>query len=45
MPSSGISAVGLLAAFAFTIASLGTLHLLALSNDNRATRAFIALGF
>ena len=44
MPSTGISAVGLLAAFAFTVASLGTLHLIALTNDNRASRAFIALG-
>ena len=40
-----ISAVHLLAGVAATVAVFGTLHLLALTTDNRASRAFIALGF
>ena len=44
-PHVHISAVHLIASMAFTIAVFGTLHLLALSNDNRLTRAFFALGF
>lgn len=44
-PHVHISAVHLLAAVAATTAIFGTLHLLALSHDNRASRAFVALGF
>lgn len=44
-PHTHISAVHLLAAFAFTVAAFGTAHLIALSTDNRASRAFVALGF
>lgn len=44
-PHTHISAVHLMAMLAFTVAALGTIHLLALTNDNRASRAFIALGF
>lgn len=44
-PHVHISAVHLLAAVAATVAVFGTLHLLALSTDSRAGRAFIALGF
>ena len=40
-----ISPVHLLAGVAATVAILGTAHLLALTADNRLTRAFIALGF
>lgn len=40
-----ISPVHLLAAVAATVAILGTAHLLALTSDNRLSRAFIALGF
>lgn len=41
-----ISPVHLLAGVAATVAVFGTLHLLALTSpDNRAARAFIALGF
>lgn len=40
-----ISPIHLLASLAATVAIFGTLHLLALSSDNRATRAFLALGF
>jgi hypothetical protein len=44
-PHAHISAVHLLAGVAATVAIFGTLHLLALTTDNRASRAFIALGF
>jgi hypothetical protein len=44
-PHTHISAVHLVSALAFTVAAFGTLHLIALTNDNRASRAFIALGF
>jgi len=44
-PHAHISATHLLASLAFTVAAFGTLHLLALSNDNRASRAWIGLGF
>jgi hypothetical protein len=44
-PHSHISAVHLVAAFAFTVAALGTAHLIAVSHDNRFSRAFVALGF
>lgn len=44
-PHVHIGAVSLLASTAAIVAVFGTLHLLALSTDNRASRAFIALGF
>lgn len=44
-PHVHISAVHLLATIAFAVAVFGTVHLLAISNDNRLSRAFIALGF
>ncbi len=44
-PHVHISPVHMLATIAATVAVFGTLHLLALTNDNRASRAFIALGF
>lgn len=44
-PHVHISATHLLAGIAATIAVFGTLHLLALGVDNRASRALIALGF
>jgi hypothetical protein len=44
-PHTHISAVHLVSALAFTVAAFGTLHLIALTTDNRASRAFIALGF
>lgn len=44
-PHAHISPIHLLASLAATVAVFGTLHLLALTNDNRASRAFIALGF
>lgn len=44
-PHVHISAVHLLAAVAATVAVFGTIHLLSLTNDNRATRAFVLLGF
>lgn len=44
-PHAHISAVHLVAAFAFAVAAFGTAHLLALSHDNRASRAWIGLGF
>lgn len=44
-PHVHISATHMLAGIAATVAVFGTLHLLALTVDNRATRAFIALGF
>lgn len=44
-PHVHISAVALLASVAATVAVFGTLHLLALTVDNRASRAFISLGF
>jgi hypothetical protein len=40
-----ISPVHFLAIALFLFAAFGTLHLLALSTDNRAARAFIATGF
>jgi hypothetical protein len=40
-----LTAVHLGAAILGVIAVLGTLHLLALSHHNRASRAFIAAGF
>ena len=44
-PHVHISPVAMLSTIAATVAIFGTLHLLALTVDNRATRAFIALGF
>lgn len=44
-PHVHISPVHLLAGIAATVAVFGTLHLLALGVDNRASRALISLGF
>jgi len=44
-PHAHISAVHLTAAALTVIAIFGTLHLLALSRDNRWSRAYLALGF
>jgi hypothetical protein len=44
-PHVHISPIHLIASIAATVAVFGTLHLLALSTDNRATRAFVSLGF
>lgn len=44
-PHVHISPVHMLAFFAVCIALFGTAHLLAISNDNRASRAWISLGF
>jgi len=44
-PHVHISATHLLAGVAATVAVFGTLHLLALSTDNRWSRAFVGLGF
>lgn len=43
-PHVHLSPVQMLAALAFTIAGLGTIHLLALTQDNRASRAWVSLG-
>lgn len=44
-PHTHISATHLLASTAFIVAALGTLHLIAITNDNRWSRAFVSLGF
>ncbi len=44
-PHVHISATHLLASVAAVVAVMGTLHLLALTTDNRASRAWVALGF
>jgi hypothetical protein len=44
-PHVHISPVHMLATMLAIVAVFGTLHLLALSTDNRAGRAFMALGF
>jgi predicted exporter len=44
-PHVHIGAVSLLASTAAVIAVFGTLHLLALTSDTPAARAWIALGF
>lgn len=44
-PHTHISPVHLLASTAAVFAVFGTLHLLALTNDNRVTRALMAVGF
>jgi hypothetical protein len=40
-----ITPVHLLAAVIAVVAIMGTAHLLALTSDNRASRALVALGF
>jgi len=44
-PHVHLSPVHLLATIAFAIVVFGTIHLLALSHDNRASRAVLALGY
>ena len=44
-PHVHISAVHGVAIVALIVATFGTAHLLALSNDNRASRALVSLGF
>lgn len=44
-PHVHVGFVPLVASTAAIVAVFGTLHLLALSSDNRFSRAFIALGF
>ena len=44
-PHVHISPIHFLATMAAIVAIFGTLHLLALSNDSRWGRAFMALGF
>jgi hypothetical protein len=44
-PHVHISPVHMLATMLAIVAVFGTLHLLALSSDNRSGRAFMALGF
>lgn len=44
-PHVHISPVHLLAALVLNIAVFGTLHLLAITSDNRPSRAFLAMGF
>lgn len=44
-PHVHISPVHLLASVAAVVAIFGTLHLVALTVDNRLSRAYVALGF
>lgn len=44
-PHAHISATHMVAALAAVTAIFGTLHLLAIGVDNRASRAWISLGF
>jgi hypothetical protein len=44
-PHAHISATHLFAGLLATVAVFGTLHLFAIGMDNRASRAFISLGF
>ena len=44
-PHAHLSPVHAIAMTAFIIAVFGTAHLLALTNDNRVSRAFVSLGF
>lgn len=44
-PHVHISPVHLLASAAFIVAFFGTAHLVALTTDNRLTRAWVSLGF
>lgn len=43
-PHVHLSPVQMLASVAATVAIFGTLHLLALTQDNRASRAWVSLG-
>jgi len=40
-----IPVVGIVAALLSTVAVFGTLHLLAITSDNRGSRALLSLGF
>lgn len=40
-----LSPVGMLVTFAFVVAALGTMHLLAITSDTRPARALLAMGF
>lgn len=44
-PHVHVTPIHLIAAIAAVVAVFGTAHLLALTANNRASRAFIALGF
>lgn len=44
-PHAHVSPTHALALLAFVVLALGTIHLLALTTDNRASRAFVSLGF
>jgi hypothetical protein len=44
-PHVHISATHMLASVAACVAVFGTLHLLALTTDNRWSRAYVSLGF
>lgn len=44
-PHVHISATHLVASVAAVVAIFGTIHLLALTTDNRASRAWVTLGF
>jgi hypothetical protein len=44
-PHVHLSAVAAIAIVALVVATFGTAHLLALSHDNRASRALVSLGF
>ena len=44
-PHAHMSPIHAIAMMAFIVAVLGTIHLLALAHDTRASRAFISLGF
>jgi hypothetical protein len=44
-PHAHISPIHLIASVAAVVAIFGTLHLLALTADNRASRAYVSLGF
>ena len=39
------NAITAVAIFALIVAAFGTIHLLALTQDNRASRAWVSLGF
>jgi hypothetical protein len=44
-PHAHISPIHMLAFLAATVAIMGTVHLLAIGSDSRASRAYLALGF
>lgn len=44
-PHVHITPIHLIASIAAVVAVFGTLHLLAITNDNRASRAYVSLGF